>query len=385
MADGADRVNPPRALMTTQCFPPRLGGIETVMAELATALCDLGWSVDVLADAPGAAAHGAARVRRFAGPKPLRRWMKGRALARAIAADRPALVIADSWKSLEAAPARAPGGPRVLCLAHGMEYPPDPAPRKAARIRAALAKADAVSAASRFAAGLVAPHAPAGRIRTVNPGVRPPAAPTAAALAAMAARLGPGPVVAGLGRLEARKGFDMALRAVAALAPAFPGLTVALAGDGPDRARLEALPERAALGDRAVFLGRVDEAEKAALLAAADVFAMPSRRVGASVEGFGLVYLEAAALGTPALGGIDGGAEDAVRDGETGLLCDGADAGAVTAALGRLLADDALRARLGAAARRRALEDAAWPAVARAHLAAAGLGADGRPLAADAA
>jgi phosphatidylinositol alpha-1,6-mannosyltransferase len=384
MADGAYRVNPPRALMTTQCFPPRLGGIETVMAELAAALCDLGWAVDVLADAPGAAAHGAARVRRFAGPKPLRRWMKGRALAQA-AADRPALVIADSWKSLEAAPARAPGGPRVLCLAHGMEYPPDPATGKAARIRAALAKADAVSAASRFAAGLVAPHAPAGRVRTVNPGVRPPAAPSAAALAAMAARLGPGPVVAGLGRLEARKGFDMALRAAAALAPEFPGLTVALAGDGRDRARLEALPERAALGDRAVFLGRVDEAEKAALLAAADVFAMPSRRVGASVEGFGLVYLEAAALGTPALGGIDGGARDAVRDGETGLLCDGADAGAVTAALRRLLADDALRARLGAAARRRALEEATWPAVARAQLAAAGLGADGRTLAAEAA
>jgi len=81
---------------------------------------------------------------------------------------------------------------------------------------------------------------------------------------------------------------------------------------------------------------------------------MPSRREGASVEGFGLVFLEAGWYGKPALGGRDGGAADAIKDGETGLLCDGANSEEVASALERLLSDGDLLARLGVAAERHA-------------------------------
>lgn len=81
-----------------------------------------------------------------------------------------------------------------------------------------------------------------------------------------------------------------------------------------------------------------------------DLFAMPARREGDSVEGFGLVYLEAGWFGSPSLAGRDGGAAEAVQDGETGLLCDGAEGRDVTQALARLIDDPVLRASLGAAA-----------------------------------
>ena len=77
---------------------------------------------------------------------------------------------------------------------------------------------------------------------------------------------------------------------------------------GADRGRLEALAASLGVSQAAVFLGRVSDAEKAALLAAADVYAMPVRREGPSVEGFGIGYVEAAWFGVPSLAGRDGGA-----------------------------------------------------------------------------
>jgi phosphatidylinositol alpha-1,6-mannosyltransferase len=87
---------------------------------------------------------------------------------------------------------------------------------------------------------------------------------------------------------------------------------------------------------------------------------MPARREGASVEGFGIAYLEAAWHGCPSLAGFEGGAEDAVEDGVTGLLCDGADQAAVTAGLAALLADPARRRAMGEAAAARVRQGFLW-------------------------
>ena len=100
---------------------------------------------------------------------------------------------------------------------------------------------------------------------------------------------------------------------------------------------------------------------------------MPVRRVGASVEGFGIVYAEAAWRGVPSLAGAEGGASDAVLDGKTGLVRRGDDAEAVPEALSTLLADDGLRARMGEAARRRAREELVWSHALPRYLAALGL------------
>ncbi|MEO1330254.1 MAG: hypothetical protein AAFW46_11375, partial [Pseudomonadota bacterium] len=115
-------------LILTQCFPPRLGGIETLMGGLADALAASGRSVHVLADGADPEASDAGRaypVARFTSPKLVRRRFKA-AAARSLLDAGVEAVIADSWKSLQ-----PPLGPlvrrqspgRILCLAHGMEFP----------------------------------------------------------------------------------------------------------------------------------------------------------------------------------------------------------------------------------------------------------------------
>jgi phosphatidylinositol alpha-1,6-mannosyltransferase len=140
-----------------------------------------------------------------------------------------------------------------------------------------------------------------------------------------------------------------------------PKCIYVIAGVGEDRPRLEELALSLGVRNATIFLGRVSEEMKAALLATADVFAMPVRREGRSVEGFGMSYLEAGWFGVPALAGRDGGAADAVLDGETGLVCDGSSQSEVTRSLLLLLGDEPLRMRLGAAARQRIKRDLSWP------------------------
>ena len=118
--------------------------------------------------------------------------------------------------------------------------------------------------------------------------------------------------------------------------------------------------------DAVRFLGAVDDAERDRWLRSADVFAMPSRlpNAGLAGEGFGIVYLEAAAYGKPVVAGNVAGALDAVLDGETGLLVDPTDPRAVADALTRLLREPELAARLGRAAQAR-VAGLSWPAMAR--------------------
>lgn len=338
-------------LMLTQCFPPKLGGIENMMGGLAEAIAASGKELLVLADGKSdLPVKPAYQIRRYSGFKPLRRWWKARAAERVIHAGKVETVFADSWKSLEQF---QPSGQEVICLAHGMEFPPHPSEAKAARIRAALAKATRVIANSRYTASLAAPYVDAGRLTVVTPPIEPQPAADPNATAELRDRIGAGLVIASLCRLEPRKGIDRLIGAVGTC-PALSDARLVIAGDGPDRARLEDMARSSPAAANIHFLGRIDDRQKAALLALSDVFAMPSRREGASVEGFGIVYLEAGWYGKPSLGGADGGSSDAIKDGETGLLCDGAIGDAVSAALERLLVDADLRSRLGAAAERHA-------------------------------
>jgi phosphatidylinositol alpha-1,6-mannosyltransferase len=173
-------------------------------------------------------------------------------------------------------------------------------------------------------------------------------------------------LVVGLSRLVPRKGFDVLIEAAARLAPSRPDLLVAIGGSGRDRERLERRAGELAAPVR--FLGRVDEADLPGLYGAADVFAMVCRNrwLGLEQEGFGIVFLEAAAAGVPQIAGDSGGSAEAVADGVTGLVVDDPDdAAQVADALGRLLDDPDLRRRMGAAARERVERDFAYDVLAR--------------------
>lgn len=356
-------------LMLTQCFPPKLGGIENMMGGLAEAITASGAELLVLADGKSdLPVKPTYQISRYVGFKPLRRWLKARAAERVIRAGKVETVFADSWKSLERF---QPSGQDVICLAHGMEFPPHPSEAKAARIRDALAKATRVIANSRYTASLATPYVDGKRLAIVTPPIEPQPAADPAAIAELRHRFGSGPIVASLCRLEPRKGIDRLIASMGTR-PALLETRLLIAGDGPDRERLEDLVRSSPAAANIHFLGRVDERQKAALFAISDVFAMPSRREGASVEGFGIVYLEAGWYGKPSLGGTDGGASDAIKDGETGLLCNGASGDDVAAALERLLVDADLRSRLGLAAKHHARSQT-WGLKLRDYLSAPGL------------
>jgi len=162
-------------------------------------------------------------------------------------------------------------------------------------------------------------------------------------------------VVASVSRLVPRKGMDVLIEASATLVPSHPDLVVAIAGAGRDARRLQRLAARRRAPVR--MLGRVSEDDKAALLGASDVFVMVCRNRwrGLEQEGFGIVFLEAAAAGVPQIAGDSGGAAEAVVDGETGFVVGRPEEPPeVARVLGRLLDDAALRRRLGANARVRA-------------------------------
>ncbi len=168
--------------------------------------------------------------------------------------------------------------------------------------------------------------------------------------------LGPGPLVLGLSRLVPRKGMDVVIEAAAVLADRVPGLQVAIGGSGRDRPRLERLVARAGAPVR--FLGRVPDDDLPLVYAAADVYTMLCRNrwAGLEQEGFGIVFLEAAAAGVPLVAGRSGGAAEAVEHGVTGLVVDDpTDVAAVVEALADLLGDADRRAAMGVAGRERAL------------------------------
>ena len=175
-----------------------------------------------------------------------------------------------------------------------------------------------------------------------------------------------GRLIVSVSRLVPRKGMDVLIRAAAMLAPERPDVVVAIGGAGRDRQRLERLVRTTGAPVR--LLGRVPDDELPALYACGDVFAMLCRNRwgGLEQEGFGIVFVEAAACGVPQVAGASGGAAEAVVEGETGFVVDDpSDAGAVAAALGRLLDDDGLRARLGAAGRVRAVSELSYDVLAQ--------------------
>jgi phosphatidylinositol alpha-1,6-mannosyltransferase len=166
-------------------------------------------------------------------------------------------------------------------------------------------------------------------------------------------------VVLGLSRLVPRKGFDTAIRAVAAMSSSHPDLVLAIAGKGRDADRLAKLA--AELDAPVQFLGRVADDDLPDLYGCADVFTMLCRNRwgGLEQEGFGIVFVEAAACGVPQVAGQSGGAAEAVADGETGLIVHrpGGDTAVAetVAAFSRLLDDDGLRRRMAVASRERAV------------------------------
>lgn len=159
-----------------------------------------------------------------------------------------------------------------------------------------------------------------------------------------------------VGRLVERKGHDTVIRALARVRAAIGPVRYLIVGTGPEYDRLRILADEVGCGDDVIFAGRVPDDDLPYLYAAADVFVMPSRALAGrdGIEGFGIVFQEAAACARPAVGARTGGIADAVADGETGVLVAPGSVEELAAAVLELLTDRERAAHLGGEARRRA-------------------------------
>jgi phosphatidylinositol alpha-1,6-mannosyltransferase len=158
---------------------------------------------------------------------------------------------------------------------------------------------------------------------------------------------------------------DVLIEAAARLAGDRPDLVLAIGGSGRDRSRLDELVART--GAPARLLGRVPDADLPDLYGCADVFAMLCRNrwAGLEQEGFGIVFVEAAACAVPAVAGASGGAAEAVDHGRTGVVVPRpTDVASVAGALAGLLDDAELRRLMGAAARERAVRELSYDVLA---------------------
>lgn len=177
-----------------------------------------------------------------------------------------------------------------------------------------------------------------------------------------------GPTILAVGQVKPRKGYHILTQAMPLVRAEFPDAEAVIIGSATaDPTYVQWMHDylaKAGQPDAVRLLGRVDDATLNGWYGAADVFALPALNISGRFEGFGLVYLEASAAGLPVVGTMDCGAEDAVRDGETGLLVPQNDPQAVADAIVRMLRDPELRARMGAAGRTFAAGHT-WDRVAR--------------------
>lgn len=361
-----------RHLLVTNDFPPKLGGIQSYLWELwrrlppeTTTVLTTPRSGDRAFDAAQPMRVERDRARVLLPTASLVRRID--ALAAEVDAD---LVLLD--------PALPLGqlGPRLErpygVVLHGAEVTvPGRIPLIRPLLAQVLREARIVIAAGGYPAA-EAERAAGRPLPTVivPPGVDPDRfrPSTAAERSRTRTRLGVDPdafMVLGLSRLVPRKGFDVLIDAAARLAPAHPRLQVVVAGSGRDRRRLERRAERQ--GSPVRFLGRVPDDDLAALHASADLFAMlcRDRWAGLEQEGFGIVFLEAGSAGVAAIAGRSGGSAEAVTDGLTGLVLDDPrDVDGVSAAMERLMLDESRRLALGAAARRRVVDEFTYTALA---------------------
>jgi len=397
---------PPRShLFITHEFYPKRGGIATFVEEVAGASSELGPGVEVWAQAlPRGVPEKEFpfRVRRL----PLRGTHDLRcllSLARVLFAERarlreasvylvePGPILAFLWLQFFRALR-----PRELCLTfHGSEILKlHRCPLQRVLTRRLIARATRVSTLTHYTRDLLFECFPEARARFVlSPGALRQSV-TAANIASglMAARPSASSaqeanreaapplsqrneqrlVILTVGRLHPRKGQLHTLNALAALPPELQGkieywLVGSAAKRGEGKRYAERLRERAqAVASTLVvrFLGDVPDEKLGAIYAQADIFALTSVAHGPSIEGFGLVYLEASAHGLPIVAHDIGGVAEAVSDGHTGLLvAPSDDPSALRDAFARLIEDAELRARLGAAgpawARRQTWRDSA--------------------------
>ncbi|MFZ4518036.1 MAG: glycosyltransferase family 4 protein [Microthrixaceae bacterium] len=362
-----------RILVVTNDLPPRVGGIQYYVDQLARGLVAAGDEVTLFGSTWDGAEEFDATAPYRVVRHPVRTLLPTPRVARRVA-----LLVRSTGAEVVVFGAAFPlglMGPRLrrrtgvpyAAFTHGLEVSVVRGPGGARFLRHIGRDAALVTFVSNWCDGLLRPaFGPGPRYALLPPAVDP--SEYHAGVDGSAVRHQHGlvgrPLVVTVSRLVARKGQDTLIRALPAIRRQVPGAALLVVGGGEHREELERLARRCGVAGDVVFAGQVPDAELPAHYAAGDVFAFPTRerRRGLEVEAFGIVVIQAEGVGVPAVAGRIGGVPDAVGAPDAGVLVDGTDVDEVAREVGELLADRPRRERMGAAAAARVADGYAWPA-----------------------
>ncbi|MDT3399049.1 glycosyltransferase family 4 protein [Streptomyces sp. B1866] len=371
-----------RTLIVTNDFPPRPGGIQAFLHNMALRLDPA--RVVVYASTWKRGREGAEATARFDAeqPFPVVRDRTTMLLPTPRVTRRAARLLREHgcrsvWFGAAAplglmAPAlRRAGARRLVATTHGHEAAWAALPGARPLLRRIGEGTDTLTYLGEYTrariAGALTPAA-AARMVHLPPGVDEKAFHPGSGGDAVRGRLGltGRPVVVCVSRLVPRKGQDTLIRAMPRVLARVPGAVLLVVGGGPYAGRLRELAAATGVADAVRFTGPVPWAELPAHYGAGDVFAMPcrTRRGGLDVEGLGIVYLEASATGLPVVAGDSGGAPDAVLDGETGWVVRGGSAVETADRVATLLAEPELCRRMGERGRAWVAERWRWDLLA---------------------
>jgi phosphatidylinositol alpha-1,6-mannosyltransferase len=351
-------------LVITNDFPPRSGGIQTFGYELVSRL-DPGHVTVLTSSYPGDRAFDAAapfdivRSPRSVLLPTRSTW----SLAHRIVTDkgvRRVVFGAMAPLGLLAPRLRSAGVSTMLAMSMGHEVGWAMTPGLRQALRRIGDSVDRVTYLTEYTRDRIAPAlspAAAAAMRQLAPGVDTavfhPGQSSAAALLRTEFGIGNRPVIVCVSRLMKRKGQDKLIEALPLVRDAVPDAMLVIVGRGSYGPTLSRQVANRGLDQHVLLTGEVPAADLPAWYAVGDVFAMPcrTRNAGWDVEGLGIVFLEASATGLPVLAGNSGGAPDAVREGVSGFVVDGAQVPQIAERLTTLLLNPRLRATMGSAGR----------------------------------
>jgi|TARA_B110000238_G_scaffold185255_1_gene213328 phosphatidylinositol alpha-1,6-mannosyltransferase len=317
-------------VIITRNFPPDVGGIQSLMEGLSKSLATQG-PVKVFADEYFDCKTYDQRsnldISRVKGFKIFRKFRKALLVNEYIKSSNVKGIFFDHWKSLEYIKLEHLNKIPSFCLIHSKEINHPAGSSLSTRMNKVFKKTKFIIANSKYTRDLgVDMGLDENKIHIINPGTNYPIKIEEEEEIEAKKIFGSAfPKIITIARLDKRKSHQNILMTIKNLVPIYPNIKYICIGNGDEKNNLGKLKIQLGLEQQVIFLPKIEEKLKVALLSEANLFLMPSIVYNKSVEGFGISFIEAGSYGVGSVGGIEGGEADAIKNGKTGYLCDGND------------------------------------------------------------
>tara|TARA_B100000965_G_C19585156_1_gene755368 strand:+ start:610 stop:1692 length:1083 start_codon:yes stop_codon:yes gene_type:complete len=325
-------------LIITRSFPPDVGGMQSLMWGLTNELSKH-YMLKVFADYHQNHKYfdeqTSFSIERVGGIKFFRKYRKAQLINEFIKKNKIKAIIADHWKSLELIQTNK----KKICLIHSKEINHKKETMLNKRVLNVLNNVNTVVSNSKFTKNLATQcGVEESKIIVINPGINQVQELNKKSLDKVESLLKyKSPRLITISRYDKRKNHEKIILALRNLKQIYPNIVYISIGQGDEEENIKRLVKELNLSEQVMFFNDISNELKNSLLAKSNVFVMPSIAYKKSVEGFGIAYVEAAQYGVPSIGGVHGGASDAIEHEKNGLICDGDDLDAVYSSINLIL------------------------------------------------